>query len=94
MRIQSRAAKVAALSAGERRSIVQLIEGTQLTRQAVTKHLRVLEGARIVRSVRSGRESMFEFDPEPIRRVSEYAELISAHWDAALGRLKALVEQE
>lgn len=91
---ETRLSLVAALSSGERRSIVELTEGTRLTRQAVTKHLRVLEGARIVRSVRSGRESVFELDPEPIRQVGEYAELVSAHWDAALGRLKAFVERE
>ena len=40
-----------------------------MTRQAITKHLRVLEDAGIVRSVRSGRESLFEFDPEPVKEL-------------------------
>jgi DNA-binding transcriptional ArsR family regulator len=59
---------------------------------AVTKHLRVLERAKIVHSVRAGRENLFEFDPTPIREVREYADVVSAQWDQALARLKAFVE--
>jgi len=57
------------------------------------QHLRVLEGARIVRSTRAGRESLFELDPAPIRQLREYAELVSEQWDQALARLKAFVER-
>jgi DNA-binding transcriptional ArsR family regulator len=77
----------------ERRSIAQLTEGTRLTRQAITKHLRVLERAGIVHSVRTGRESLFEFDPRPIDRAREYLDRVSAEWDDALARLKAFVEE-
>ena len=90
---ETRLSIVTALSDGEPRSIARLTEGTALTRQAVTKHLRVLEGAHIVRSIRAGRENLFELDPAPIRDVREYAELVSAHWDRALARLKAMVEE-
>lgn len=89
----TRLAIVGELSQGQPRSIAQLTEGTQLTRQAVTKHLRVLEGARIVRSVRAGRESLFELDPAPLRAVRDYADVVSAQWDAALSRLQAFVEK-
>jgi DNA-binding transcriptional ArsR family regulator len=89
---EKRLALVAKLNAGETRSISQLTEGTRLTRQAVTKHLRVLQDARIVRSVRAGRESLFELDPAPIRQVRDYADVVSEQWDQALARLKAFVE--
>ena len=89
---ETRLAIVAKLSEGQQRSIAQLTEGTRLTRQAVTKHLRVLERAKIVHSVRAGRENLFEFDPTPIRQVREYADVVSEHWDQALARLKAFVE--
>jgi DNA-binding transcriptional ArsR family regulator len=59
----------------------------------VTKHLRVLEGARIVRSVRAGRENLFELDPAPIQQVREYADVVSEQWDNALARLKDFVER-
>lgn len=89
---ETRLALVAKLADGEPRSIAQLTEGTRRTRQAVTKHLRVLRRARLVRDVRRGRERLFALDPDPLRDVKAYAELVSSHWDRALGRLKAFVE--
>jgi DNA-binding transcriptional ArsR family regulator len=89
---ETRLGLVSALSGGQARSIAQLTGGTRLTRQAVTKHLRVLEGAGIVRSVRRGRESLYEFDPQPMQEMQEYLGRISQHWDEVLARLRALVE--
>ncbi len=90
---ETRLTLVSRLSEGEPCSIAQLTEGTQLTRQAVTKHLRVLTNAGIVRSVKSGRENQFELDPAPLREVRDYADAVSSQWDAAIGRLKAFVEK-
>jgi DNA-binding transcriptional ArsR family regulator len=84
---------VAKLCGGERRSISQLIAGSRLTRQAITKHLRVLESAKIVRCVRSGRQSLFEFDPKPMEEIKKYLALVSEQWDQALARLKSFVER-
>jgi DNA-binding transcriptional ArsR family regulator len=81
------------LSRGTPQSIVRLTAGTRLTRQAVTKHLRVLEAAGVVRSVRAGRESLFALDPKPIDDLRRYLETVSAQWDDALARLKAFVEK-
>lgn len=83
---------VAKLSRGGRCSISQLTEGSKLTRQAITKHLRVLERVEVVRSIRSGRESLFEFNPAPIAEMKQYLDQVSAQWDEALGRLKSFVE--
>jgi DNA-binding transcriptional ArsR family regulator len=81
------------LSYGQPRSISQLAAGSRLTRQAITKHLRVLERAGIVHGARTGRESRFAFDPKPIQQISGYLESVSAQWDQALARLKEFVEQ-
>ena len=89
---QTRLSLVAKLSAGRGYSISELTFGSRLTRQAITKHLRVLERARIVRCVRSGRHSLFQLDPEPVLRVREYLDRVSAEWDQAFGRLRSLVE--
>jgi DNA-binding transcriptional ArsR family regulator len=89
----TRLALIEKLSDGSPCSIAQLTAGTQLTRQAVTKHLRVLEGVRIVRCVRTGREALFQLDPAPLRQVREYADVVSQQWDQALSRLKAFVEK-
>jgi DNA-binding transcriptional ArsR family regulator len=90
---ETRLALIDKLRDGGARSIAELTEGTDLTRQAVTKHLRVLESVDIVRSVRTGRESLFQLDPTPIRQVRDYAEVVSQQWDQALSRLKAFVEK-
>ena len=81
------------LSRGTPESIVRLTAGTRLTRQAVTKHLRVLEAAGVVRSVRTGRESLFALEPKPIDDLRRYLESVSVQWDDALARLKAFVEE-
>ena len=90
---ETRLALIEKLSDGAPCSIAQLTQGTDLTRQAVTKHLRVLEGVNIVRGVRSGRETLFQLDLAPIRAVRDYADVVSAQWDQALARLKAFVEE-
>ena len=89
---RTRLSLVAKLCRGQPFSISQLTEGSELTRQAITKHLRVLEGAGIVRGVRKGRESLFEFNPQPIEKAKDYLEFVSEQWDQALSRLKAFVE--
>ena len=89
---ETRLSLLARLCDGQRYSIAALTEGTKLTRQAVTKHLRVLERVRIVHGTRAGRESLFEFDPRPLREMRAYLESVSTQWDAALLRLKAFVE--
>lgn len=80
------------LSDGQRQSIAQLTEGSNLTRQAVTKHLHILERVRIVHSTRAGRESLFEFNPEPLDELKRYLDLVSERWDQTLSRLKSFVE--
>jgi DNA-binding transcriptional ArsR family regulator len=90
---ETRLALVAKLCGGERRSITELTAGSKLTRQAVTKHLRVLERAGLVRCAHAGREALFEFSPKPVEEMREYLEFVSAKWDEALGRLRAFVEE-
>ena len=89
---ETRLALVVKLSDGRAHSISRLTRGTRLTRQAITKHLRVLEDAGMVRSAREGRESLYEFNPRPIIGLKEYIDLVSGEWDQALVRLKNLVE--
>lgn len=90
---ETRLSLIGRLCDGQPRSISQLTEGSNLTRQAITKHLRVLESAGLVHSMRQGRESLFAFEPAPIARVKTYLELVAEQWEDALGRLKAFVEK-
>jgi DNA-binding transcriptional ArsR family regulator len=89
---RTRLSLIARLSSGQPCSIAELTQNTRLTRQAITKHLRVLEDAGMVRSSRLGRESRFEFDPAPIEEIRTYLDSVSKQWDQALTRLKAFVE--
>jgi DNA-binding transcriptional ArsR family regulator len=89
---RTRLSLVGKLCNGPPQSISQLAEGSTLTRQAITKHLRVLEGAGVVHSVRAGRESLFELRPAPLREARSYLERVSEQWEHALARLKLLVE--
>ena len=81
------------LSGGEPVSIARLTEGSRLTRQAITKHLRVLEGAGLVRAARRGRENLFALEPEPLDEARRALDRISRQWDVALARLKTFVEK-
>lgn len=90
---ETRLGLVAALSSGEPASIARLATGSRLTRQAITKHLRVLERAGIVRNLHVGRESLFAFDPRPLNELHDYLDRMSRRWDEALARLKNFVEE-
>ena len=90
---ETRLSLVATLSGGAPRSISQLTAGCNVTRQAVTKHLRVLEGAGLVRGVRRGRESLFALEPASLDAARRTLDRIAAQWDQALARLKAFVEE-
>jgi DNA-binding transcriptional ArsR family regulator len=91
---ETRLSLLSRLCSGQRYSIAELTEGTKLTRQAVTKHLRVLERVRIVHGTHEGRQSLFQFDPHPVIEMKEYLELVSKQWDTALARLKSFAESD
>ncbi len=73
-------------------SITWLTEGSTLTRQAITKHLRILEDAGLVRGVRRGRENLFQLEADSLRGARDALDSISRQWDQALARLKSFVE--
>lgn len=75
------------------RSITELAGGQSITRQAVTKHLRVLEDAGLVHSARRGREKVFRADPAALAETRDALAGIARQWDRALARLKAHVEK-
>lgn len=76
------------------RSIAELSEGAGVTRQAITKHLETLVEAGLVRDVRLGRARIFELEPRRLDLARRELDRIASQWDAALGRLRAFVEDE
>src|SRR6202046_1083652 len=83
---------IAALCVGGAMSITQLTSGTDITRQAVTKHLGVLAAAGLVRDVKVGRERQWEFEPTHLDEARRTLEFIGQQWDHALAKLKFAVE--
>ena len=90
---ESRLRLVARLCTDGPLSIARLTAGSRITRQAVAKHLRVMESARLVHSTRRGRESIWELDRQRLADARRYLDLVSTQWDDALARLRDFVEQ-
>ena len=84
---------VARLCDGGPASIARLTAGTDVSRQAITKHLRALEDAGLVQSSRAGRERIWELRTRRLAEIRRHLEQISGQWDQALARLRALVER-
>jgi DNA-binding transcriptional ArsR family regulator len=83
---------IAVLCAGGAMSITQLTSGTDITRQAITKHLGVLAAAGLVRDVKVGRERLWEFEPAQLDEARRSLQAIAQQWDHALAKLKRAVE--
>ena len=80
------------LSSGGPGSTSRLSAKSAVSRQAITKHLRVLSGAGLVRGSRRGREQIWELEPKRLADAHTYLDRISMQWDEALDRLKRLIE--
>jgi DNA-binding transcriptional ArsR family regulator len=91
---ETRLRLLARLGSGEPMSISRLTAGSGITRQGVTKHLRVLAGAGLVRSDRRGKESLWRLERNRLEDARRSLELISRQWDVSLGKLKLFVEEQ
>lgn len=89
---ETRLRLVAVLCVGGAVSIAQLTATTDVTRQAVTRHLQVLADAGLVRDVKVGRERLWQFEPLQLEEARRSLDLIAQQWDDALGRLKRTLE--
>lgn len=87
----TRLALVETLSDGYGRSISELASGVGMSRQAVTKHLKVLETAGLVANDRIGRESRYTLNPHKLGDLADYLRSVSRHWDEAISRLKTFL---
>ena len=85
---ETRLRLVSRLCSGGPQSIADLTAGGVVTRQAVTKHLRVLEAAGIARSVRKGRESRWELAPGKLDVARRCLDRIAQQWERRLEALE------
>jgi DNA-binding transcriptional ArsR family regulator len=74
-------------------SITRLADGFDISRQAITKHLRVMEEAGLVRSMWQGRESVWQLEQKRLATARRHLQTISSQWDQTLARLRAFVER-
>ena len=89
---ETRLGLVARLCANGPLSITELSAGSGVTRQGITKHLRVMERSGLARSNRRGRESVWEVDLRRMEEAQRYLREISTQWDKALARLQKFVK--
>lgn len=73
-------------------SISSLCEGTDVSRQAISKHLKTLVEAQLVSSEKSGRETRYSLEPLRLTEANAFLTDVGKKWDRALERLKSHVE--
>ena len=94
-----------ALADPTRRAVLDLLRGGSqpagqiagafpVSRPAISKHLRLLRRAHLVREHREGRHRVYHLNPEPLRAVDSWIEQYRSFWTASLTNLKAFVEAE
>ncbi|HUS64511.1 MAG TPA: metalloregulator ArsR/SmtB family transcription factor [Kofleriaceae bacterium] len=89
---ETRLSVVRRLATGEL-TATALSDGARITRQAIVKHLQVLEGAGLVSHERRGREVLYALEPTRLDDARAFLDGVSAGWDRAIGRLRRLVEE-
>ncbi len=103
--LQSQEATFHALADPTRRAVLDLLRrGSQpagqiasafpVSRPAISKHLRLLRRAHLVREHREGRHRVYQLNPEPLRAVDSWIEQYRVFWTKSLNNLKAFVEAE
>jgi DNA-binding transcriptional ArsR family regulator len=75
-------------------SATTLSRGARVTRQAILKHLQVLERAGLVTHKKSGREALYSIEARRIQQAQAFLEDISTSWDRAMNRLREMVEEQ
>lgn len=90
----TRLSVVRKLSSGGTLSATALSGGAKVTRQAIVKHLQVLEGAGLVTHEKRGREVLYALEPRRLADARAFLDGVSAAWDRAIERLRRLVEED
>jgi DNA-binding transcriptional ArsR family regulator len=72
----------------------QIASAFPVSRPAISKHLRLLRRAHLVREHREGRNRVYQLNPQPLRAVDSWIEQYRSFWSANLANLKAFVEAE
>lgn len=90
---RTRLAVVTRLGRGGALSATALSADAEVTRQAISKHLRVLEDAGLVTHERQGREVLYALEPARLESARVFLDVVSASWDRALERLRSHLDE-
>ena len=90
----TRLSVVKKLSLGGALSATALSEGAPVTRQAIAKHLQVLESAGLVTHDKRGREVLYALEPARLEEAHAFLDSVAAGWDRAINRLRRMVEEK
>ena len=91
---ETRLRLIARISDAGPQSIATLADGFDISRQAISKHLRVMNAAGLARSGRRGRETVWELEQDGLADARRYLQAMAKDWDDKLRRLKVLVEKQ
>lgn len=80
------------LAAGEQ-NLTELAAPLRMSFPAASKHVRVLERARLVRRRVSGRQHLCRLNASPLREAAEWTEQFRSHWEARFQALDALLDE-
>src|SRR5215472_257373 len=89
---ETRLSVVRRLGGGVALSATTLSDGAEVTRQAIVKHLQVLEGAGLVTHEKHGREVLYVLESPRLAQAQGFLGDVSAGWDRAIARLRGIVE--
>jgi len=73
--------------------VTELASGFRISRPAISKHLRVLRSARLVRERKEGRQRIYQLEPERLQEVAKWAEEYRSFWHHNITSLKRHLEQ-
>jgi DNA-binding transcriptional ArsR family regulator len=90
---RTRLSVVRKLGTGGALSATALSNGARVSRQAIVKHLQVLEGAGLVSHEKRGREVLYALEPRRLAEARAFLDGVSAGWDRAIERLRRIVER-
>lgn len=88
----TRLAVVRRLAEQGTQSATRLSDGAHVTRQAIVKHLQVLENAGLVSPERRGREVLYTLNQQRLQQAQQFLDSMSVGWDRAIERLRQFVE--
>jgi DNA-binding transcriptional ArsR family regulator len=85
---------LATLASGGPATASTLACGLPISRQAVAKHLAVLERAGLVTSAKNGRDVLFDVRTAPLAQTADWLTALAAQWDRRLTSIKQIAEEE